>query len=353
MLNPELPRPKVALDPPEGRGLARDQVRLLISNRADGQIHHGAFRSLPDYLSRGDLVVVNESRTLASSLEATLDDGTPVRLHLSTQLSGNLWVVEVRRIVGGGTLRISTKLRSRQRLQLTGGGQAVLLSPSRSRPTGLHETREGVWRLWEARLELPCGVFDYLATYGAPIRYRQGGTRWPLPYFQTIFSRVSGSAEMPSASRAFSPEIVTALDHKGVRIAKLVLHTGVSSLEAGEPPFAEWYQLPEATARAVNSTRARGNRVLAVGTTVVRALETAYDHTGTTQPGAGWTHLHLSPLRKLYGELSVLTGLHEPSSSHWEMLFALMSGDLLWRSFYAGIDGGYLWHEFGDMHLIL
>jgi S-adenosylmethionine:tRNA ribosyltransferase-isomerase len=166
---------------------------------------------------------------------------------------------------------------------------------------------------------------------------------------------------MPSAARPFTQAVVTELAARGVTIAPVTLRCGVSSLEAGEDPYPEQYDVPAATARQVNLARQSGGRVIAVGTTVVRALETAATaHTGTSGtgtsgigPGAGWTSLVVTPDTGLRVVDGLLTGLHEPRSSHLRMLAAFHGLDLLSRCYEAALAGQYLWHEFGDVHLLL
>ncbi len=162
-----------------------------------------------------------------------------------------------------------------------------------------------------------------------------------------------GSAEMPSAGRAFTPELITRLVAQGVQIVPLLLHTGVASLEAHEPPYEEFYRVPTETARAVNTARAAGRRVVAVGTTVVRALETVTDADGATHPGEGWTRLVVTPARGIHAVNAMLTGLHEPRASHLAMLEALAGRAHLQRTYAEALRERYLWHEFGDLHLIL
>lgn len=347
MLNP-VPVPagfEPALEPPELRGLQRDEVRLLVADRHSGRVSHTAFRDLADYLEPGDLVVVNESGTLAAGLDATRAGGDPVRLHLSTRLPDGRWVVEVRRVAKGGTIPFGPGLAAGERLELPTGAVATLESPHRS-----HKRR-----LWDATLELPAGVEPgaYVALHGGPIRYSQGAGEWPLRYYQTVFSRVPGSAEMPSAGRAFTPRVLSAMDAKGVGLARLVLHTGVSSLEDWEPPYEEWFRVPARTADAVNRARRNGGRVVAVGTTVVRALETVTAPDGTVRPGEGWTDLVISPERGIRAPLSVLSGFHEPRSSHLALLSAIAGSAIVARSYLAAMAHAYLGHEFGDLHLIL
>jgi S-adenosylmethionine:tRNA ribosyltransferase-isomerase len=185
-----------------------------------------------------------------------------------------------------------------------------------------------------------------------PIRYGYVSKPWPLSFYQTVFAGESGSAEMPSAGRAFTHEIVERLKRNGVHIVPITLHTGVSSLEADEPPYPERYRVPELTARTVNSARSRGKRIVAVGTTVVRALETVADTDGDVQSGEGWTDLVITPERGPHAVDAILTGLHEPKASHLAMLEALAGRDHLALAYDAALSNHYLWHEFGDLHLI-
>jgi S-adenosylmethionine:tRNA ribosyltransferase-isomerase len=168
-----------------------------------------------------------------------------------------------------------------------------------------------------------------------------------------VFAAEPGSAEMPSAGRAFTRETVRTLRERGIGIAPLVLHTGVASLEADEAPYPERYRVPAATADAVNRTRAAGGRIIAVGTTVVRALETVAGADGIVTPGEGWTELVVTPERGVRVVDAILTGLHAPRASHLAMLEAIAGRGHLARAYAAALRHRYLWHEFGDLHLIL
>ena len=259
-------------------------------------------------------------------------------MHFSTPLPDGAWLVELRAIKD----KISRP---------NGAGfpaQVIDL------PAGAALTLEGkvTGRLWRARLSV--AVVPYLLRYGIPIRYSYVSRDWPLPAYQTVFSRKPGSAEMPSASRPFTAPVVTDLVARGVLIAPLTLHAGVSSLEADEDPYPEPYDVPPATARLVNHVRAHGGRVIAAGTTVVRALETAaFVADGSRAPSAGWTSHVVTPETGVRAVDGLLTGLHEPRSSHLRMLAAFAGPELLSRCYEAAITSGYLWHEFGDVHLLL
>jgi S-adenosylmethionine:tRNA ribosyltransferase-isomerase len=305
---------------------------------------------LPDFLEAGDLVVINTSGTLNAALKATRPDGWPLELHLSTRLSADLWSVEVRRPTEHTTVPFY-EAQAGEQLALPGGATVKLLTPYRSDL----RSKEGITptRLWLATLQLPIALQDYLAEYGVPIRYSYVPEQWPASYYQTVYATEHGSAEMPSAGRAFTPELLTRLVAKGVQIAPLILHTGVASLESHEPPYVEYYRVPATTARLVNQTRTAGRRVIAVGTTVIRALETVTDAEGWTHPGEGWTGLLITPQRGIRAVTALLTGFHEPQSTHLAMLEALAGRAHLLFTYAEALKAKYLWHEFGDLHLIL
>ena len=327
-----LPAEREAHDPPEARGLARDGVRLLVSRRATGRVSHHAFGELPGLLLPGDLLVVNDTGTLPAQVRA----GRGLAVHFSTPQPDGAWLVELRAIKDTIS-RPNGPGFPAQVIDLPGGAALTL----EGKVTG---------RLWRARLSV--AVVPYLLHYGVPIRYSYVSRDWPRSAYQTVFSRKPGSAEMPSASRPFTPAVVTDLVTRGVLIAPLTLHAGVSSLEADEDPYPEPYDVPPATARLVNHVRAHGGRVIAAGTTVARALETAFD-SGLVAPSAGWTSHLVTPETGVRAVDGLLTGLHEPRSSHLRMLAAFAGPELLIRCYEAAITAGYLWHEFGDVHLLL
>ena len=328
-LRPEL----AAHEPAEARGLPRDGVRMLVSRRQAGEISHHAFGDLPALLLPGDLLVVNTSATIPAAVRA----GGRLAVHFSSPTPNGQWLIELRERQGGATVPFGGGSPG-QVLGLPGGAALTL----EQRVTG---------RLWRARLST--AVLPYLLRHGSPIRYGYVERDWPLACYQTVFGTRPGSAEMPSASRPFTPELVTRLVARGVTIAPLTLHTGVSSLEGDEDPYPEPYDVPPATARLVNLARAAGGRVIAVGTTVVRALETAAGPGGVVTASAGWTSRVISPESGLRAADGLLTGLHEPRSSHLLMLAAFAGDELLQECYAAASERGYLWHEFGDVHLLL
>jgi S-adenosylmethionine:tRNA ribosyltransferase-isomerase len=329
----DLPPALEAAEPPP----VRDEVRMLVAEPHHA-LEHTRFLDLPKHLTPGDLLVVNDSATLPAALPALEADGGAVELHLSTPDPTNprRWVVEVR--------RDGRRARARaERLTLPAGGSARLIAPYLS-----------PHRLWIARLDLPEPLLDYLQHHGAPIRYAHEPTPRPLSDHQTIFATKPGSAEMPSAGRPFTKRALTALRERGIGVQRITLHTGVSSLERGERPYPERYLVSAHTAERVNATRAAGHLVLAVGTTVVRALETAADpDTGRVGAASGWTNLTVTAERGVRAVDGLLTGWHEPEASHLLMLEAVAGRELLERSYAAALSRGYHWHEFGDLHLLL
>jgi S-adenosylmethionine:tRNA ribosyltransferase-isomerase len=323
----ELPAALEARRPPA----ERDGVKLLVADRSSGALKHHVFRDLPDLLHPGDVVVVNVSATLPAAIAARRADGAPVRVHFSTRvprLDASWRVVELRTADGAAPARG----QSGETLTLRGGAKLELVAPYLS---------EG--RLMLARVYEP--LEQYLEAHGEPIRYGYVQEPWPLSEYQNVYATVPGSAEMPSAGRPFTPELITRLVARGIAVAPITLHCGVSSPERHEPPFPEHYEVPDATARLL---AARSGRVIAVGTTVVRALET----TGGAA-GSGWTGLVVTPGTELRAVDGLITGWHESEASHLRLLEAVAGASLLRDSYKAALERGYLWHEFGDSHLIL
>ncbi|RDI54377.1 S-adenosylmethionine:tRNA ribosyltransferase-isomerase [Nocardia mexicana] len=329
-----VPAERAATAPPEARGSARDGVRLLVSDR--GVLTHARFRELPRFLRPGDLVVVNNSATLAAAVDARYL-GHPAVLHFATRLDDGGWVVELRSPDGVPFTAANPEPAARVELP---GATAVLRGP------WLPPAR----RLWIA--DIDAAVPQLLARHGRPITYSYVTQRWSPDYYRTVFGREPGSAEMPSAGRPFTDRLVTDLVTTGVTLAPITLHTGVSSPEAGEPPSPERYAVPENTARLVNSTRATGGRVIAVGTTVTRALESAADPSGRLHPASGWTEVVLGAARPARVVDGLITGWHEPGASHLELLQAVAGTETVRTAYRTALDSGYLWHEFGDTALL-
>ena len=320
-----------ATEPPERRGLARDEVRLLVSDRATNTHVHARFHDLAQVLRDGDLLVVNDSATLPAALPALRPNGESLELHVATKIDTRIWTAEPR-----GTVLCGEELR------LPRGGSAVMIAP----------VEPELPRLWYAWFGLPLPMETYLTRVGTPIRYGYVTERFPLRDYQTIFAREPGSAEMPSAARPFTPRVLRALAARGVELATITLHCGVASFEAPERPGIERFVVPHATATAVNAARAQGRRVIAVGTTVVRALESAWRDDALV-PASGWTDLVIDDTHVLCAADALLTGFHGPTATHQAMLRAFADPSLLEDAYLRAAEQGYYCHEFGDSHLIL
>jgi S-adenosylmethionine:tRNA ribosyltransferase-isomerase len=336
-----LPRELEATEPPELTLGRRDAVRMMVSIGEQLPRPSNA-RDLATWLQPGDLVVINTSATIPAAIDATTPAGKAVVVHLSTELPTGLHLVEVRRQQLDGSTAPDFGDHAGELLALTGGGAMRVLG-----------RMPGSVRLWVATLDLPSPLLEHLCRFGRPIRYGYVPHSWPITAYQNSFSREPGSAEMPSAGRALTAEVITDLVAHGIVVAPIVLHTGVASLEAHETPYPERYDVPAPTARLANATHAAGGRVVAIGTTVVRALETAVDVDGTVHPGHGWTDLVITPERGVRAVDGLLTGWHEPEASHLLMLEAVAGRRALELAYGAALAAGYRWHEFGDIHLIL
>jgi S-adenosylmethionine:tRNA ribosyltransferase-isomerase len=334
-----LPPDAEATAPPEWQGLARDEVRLMAVR--PGRVTTARFRDLPDVLEPGDVVVVNTSATLAARVPARRADGVTVPLHVSTSLDDGTWVVELRRADNGGP---DLGAEPGTVLELPGPVRLTLLAGF---PDG------GPSRLWRARTDPALATTVYLPRHGAPIRYPYLHGTFPLAAYQNVYATEPGSAEMASAGRPFTDRVLVRLMARGIPVVPVTLHTGVSSPEAHEPPYPERFAVPEVTARLVNSTRQAGGRVVAVGTTVTRALETATGDDGTVRGAAGWTDLVLGTGREARVVTGLITGLHAPDASHLRLLEAVAGPELVDAAYRRAVGEHYLWHEFGDSMLFL
>jgi S-adenosylmethionine:tRNA ribosyltransferase-isomerase len=330
--------PQYADRPPEARGIERDRVRLLVSTPA-GETHR-RFDELPEILDEGDLLVVNASAVVPASLPATGSAGE-FRVHASTEYGRDLWLVEPRwGAASPGPVPIDP-------------GETLRVGGLPARFVGEYP---GIRRLSFLRVE--GDLVEAMRAVGEPIRYGYLAADVPREAYRTEFGTVPGSVEMPSAGRPFTRRLVARLRQRGVRFASIVLHAGVSSLEDGDaagngpPVFPEPFDVPRSTLDEITRTRAEGHRVIAVGTTVVRALESARDGCGL-RASRGFTRLYLSPETPVRAIDGLLTGFHDARTTHLALLGAVAGPEVVPRAYAVALRSGYLWHEFGDSHLIL
>jgi len=334
----EVPAALSAHEPPEAHGVPRDQVRMLVGRRETGEISHHRFAELPDVLTPGDVLVVNTSATVPAALDVL--GRADLVIHVSTELPDATWVVELRHRVAGGATEPYSDGVVGDRLTLAGGAHARLVGPY------------SPGRLWSAEIDVP-SVPSYLMAHGRPIRYSYVERDWPLSAYRSVFATTPGSAEMPSASRPFTDELVTRLVSRGIVFAPILLHTGVASPEAHEKPYPERFRVPETSARLVNEARAVGRRIIGVGTTAVRAIETVADERGRLRAAGGWTSLVVTPERGVRAIDGLVTGFHEPQASHLDMLKAIAGERLVAECYADALRDGYLWHEFGDINVLI
>ena len=331
---------QIATAPPEERGSGRDDVRMMVAHRSSGILVDDRFPNLGSYLRPGDALVVNTSATIPAAVDALAEDGTPLRAHIAGPAAGGLWQVEVRAIRPSGGTEPGPDLAP-QTLRMPGVATLQLLARNPRTP-----------RLWIAAFDGAEEMLDYLDHHGHPIRYGTGAD-WPLDAHQTVFAAHPGSAEMPSAARPFTAEMVTSLISSGIAIVPVLLHAGVSSYETAEAPGEERFEVSASSAAMMNSVRASGGRLIAVGTTVVRALETVADDLGLLHPGRGVTDIVITPARPTRAADGLLTGWHEPRSSHLDLLESLLPRPLMRDVYDEATVRNYRWHEFGDLLLVV
>ena len=338
-----LPPELAAKEPPERRGIPRDGVRLMVSDRSTNSVEHTRFDRLGQFLRPGDLLVFNSSRTLPASLNGCDVTGTPcIEVRLAHHLPDDSWLALL--LCQQGDL-FACGLRRGMQIDF---GQELTAT--------VEERDAAIPRLWKLRFsQSGTELIDLLYRLGQPIRYEYVSAPWHLDYYQTVYAKEPGSAEMPSAGRAFTWKLLFELKRQGVEIAHILLHTGLSSymdddLDAQHPASIEEYFISESAAQKINQTRNRGGRVIAVGTTVVRALESVADKTIRSQHG--YTRLHIDANHRLMVD-GLLTGMHEPEASHLDLLTAFLPAPKIQSAYQEAIQRGYLWHEFGDIHLII
>ncbi len=340
-----LPPELAADEPPERRGIARDEVRLLLIDRASGQLEHTRFDHFGEFLRAGDLLVFNSSRTLPASLSGCVEQGPCIEIRLAEHLPDDSWLALLRCQSGDP---FSCGLRPKMLVDLGQGLTATI----RMRD-------EHIPRLWQLSFSKSGSeLINAFYLVGRPVRYEYVSAPWGLDYYQTVYAREPGSAEMPSAGRAFTWRLLFDLQRRGVETAYIVLHTGLSSyldeeLDAQHPASEEEYFVSERAADKINEAHARGGRVIAVGTTVVRTLESAADEQKRVQAGHGYTRLHITANHALKAVDGLLTGLHEPEASHLDLLTSFLPAEKIKEAYQEAVRQKYLWHEFGDLNLIL
>ena len=341
-----LPSELAAKEPPERRGIARDRVRLMVINRNTYQVEHTHFNNLAQFLRSGDLLVFNTSRTLPAAIDGCeVPNGSCIQIRLAQHLPDGSWLALLLCQQGNPFL---CGLQSGMEIDFGQGLSAKV-----------YDQDEHIPRLWKLRFSKSgTELMDLLYRLGHPIRYEYVSAPWDLDYYQTVYAKEPGSAEMPSAGRAFTWKLLFDLKRRGIETAHIVLHTGLSSymddeLDAQHPASEEEYFISQTAANKINRTHQQGGRVIAIGTTVVRALESVADQTGKLEAGHGYTRLHITSEHELKTVDGLLTGLHEPEASHLDLLTAFLPAQNIREAYENAVQQHYLWHEFGDLNLIV
>jgi len=342
----KLPEELSAKEPPERRGIARDQVKLMIISRVDGKVSHSRFNHLGEFLKKDDLLVFNSSRTLPASLKGCgAPTGPCIEVRLAQHLPDDTWLALL--ICQRGD-PFTCGLRAGMTIDF---GHDLLAE--------VEKTDDRIPRLWKLQFsQKGAALIDLIYRIGQPIRYEYISSPWDLDYYQTVYAKEPGSAEMPSAGRAFTWKMLFDLKRQGIDSAYLTLHTSLSSymddlFYREHPASEEEYFISKATADKINLARKNNGRVIAVGTTVVRALESAAKDNDIIEPGHNYTRLHITGSHPLQAVDGLLTGLHEPEASHLDLLNAFLTVEQISTAYEEAINLGYLWHEFGDLNLIL
>lgn len=330
--------------------------RLLVIDAATGAVRDEEVRDLVSELRAGDVVVVNDAATLPASLPGFVGDA-PVELRLLSLVHGQTWHAV---LFGEGDWHTRTEHRAPPPrvavddvIAFDGVAARVvevsLLSP---RLLTVCFEAQGAGVLQESAL------WAALYRIGRPVQYAHVERDLELWHTQTAYAARPWAVELPSAGRPLRWPLLQALRDKGVDVVTLTHAAGLSSTGDDDIdaalPFPERYDLPQETIDAVVGARARGGRVIAIGTTVVRALEgCARDHGGQLVAGVGVTDLKIGPRFQASWVSALFTGMHELSSSHFQLLHAFAPAGLLERAYAHARDRGFTEHEFGDSCLIL
>jgi S-adenosylmethionine:tRNA ribosyltransferase-isomerase len=326
-----------------------DAARLLWLDPKARTFHHRQAQELPALLWPGDLLIVNDAATLPASLHVV---GSDLELRLVRRRENDSeWTAVV---FGAGDFRVPTEHRSEPRrlsagevLELGAGLRAEVIRIDAESP-----------RLVDLRFAASGAPF-WSALYRAarPVQYAYLERELPLWAFQNRFAGRPWALELPSAGQCLTWDVLTQLRARGVLLARLTHAAGISSTGSADLdrrfPLPERYEIATETVDAVDAARARGGRVVAVGTTVVRALEASFAEHGLLRAGPGEARLLIGPGFVPRAVDGVLSGMHERGTSHFALLEAFASRSLLEASLDAAERAGYLQHEFGDATLIL
>ena len=347
-LDYDLPPERIARFPAE----PRDRSRLLVIDRGDGSRRHLRFRHLPALLRPGDCLVVNDTRVLAARFFARRASGGQVEGLFLQAEPGGAW---------RAMLKGSARLDPGERLEFDGGPQRLEL---------LERLDGGAWLVRPDPPAEPAELLARVGTIPLPpyiVRARRGEnapdvTEADAERYQTVYCdpAKAGAVAAPTAGLHFTPELLEELAEAGVGSAKVTLHVGagtfqpVTAARLGEHAMhAERYELSPAAADAIDAARAAGGRIVAVGTTVVRVLESCADDSGRLRPGSGETSLMIRPGHRWRAVDRLITNFHLPRSTLLALVFAFAGRDLTLASYREAVQRGYRFYSYGDAMLIV
>lgn len=335
----ELPPERIAQSPAE----RRDASRLLVVDRAAGTLAHRVFADLPEHIPAGDALVLNETRVFPARLLGRRASGAEAEILLLTPHGGDekTWTALVRpgaKLKPGRAVEISDELRV-EIVESTPGGERIV------------------------RLVTNLPLAEALDRYGEvplPPYVQHRATEEDRERYQTVYARERGSVAAPTAGLHFTPELLAALQAKGVRIVRLVLHVGVGTfrpVETDDPAqhrmHSEWYSVSAESADALNAVRAASGSIWAVGTTVTRTLETVTDESGVVHAGEGWTDIFIRPPYRFKAVDHLVTNFHLPKSTLLMLVAALAGYDTMMHAYREASEKDYRFFSYGDAMLIV
>lgn len=314
----------------------RDASRLMVVHRQSGRLEHRVFRDLPHYLRPGDVLVLNESKVIPARIFGKNPHGTSIEVLLVREKPDRPGCWEA-------LLKPARRVKVGQTLSFPDGLSATLegLEPDGSRVLRFHGN---VWEHLERIGQPP--LPPYIRAPVAPERY------------QTVYARTPGSVAAPTAGLHFTPELLEQIQKMGVEVNYVTLHVGPGTFKPVQGPLEqhtlhqEPYEVPIKTAWAINQAKAEGRRVVAVGTTVVRTLETAWRE-GELQPGRGETQLFIRPGFHYRVVDALITNFHLPRSTLLMLVSAFMGHELMKRAYQVAVEERYRFYSLGDAMLIL
>lgn len=349
-----LPQRLIAKAPPDVRGERRDHARLVVLDRHTQRAEHRRFDELGDYLRAGDVLVVNDSMVMQDELVGETRDGPATVILCGQHRDGWHVIIEPKaRAKRGAVVRVA------------GGALRVLLR----KPVRV----DGMWlaRMTTTAAAREASLAELIERHGMRHAENLAALGARRQSYQNVYARKPGSLEVPSAGLHFTPELLARLQDAGMVVAPITLHVGLTEMGAyrhiraaeveDHSMTAEWYEVPPATARAINAAHRRDNRVVAVGTTVVRTLETVAvepragrdGRVATVKAGSGWTDLYLRPGHRFRIVDLMLTNLHQPRSSHLVLVAAFAGAELVTRTYRELIRARYSFDLFGDSMLLI